>query len=252
MGQAPKQQTQPRSRLRSRMLTVVVGAAALAVVAAGCGGSSGSSSSNTGGTKVKGGTAVYALPPSGVPNYIFPYTSSAEFSDINSGYLQFLLYRPLYWFGQGETPNYNASLSVANAPTFSGNKVTITLKPYKWSNGQPVTAQNVMFWLNMEAAVPSDYGGYTGFPAKHREGRQGGQPDSADHDDGQGVLAQLVPVQRAGADLPDAGGEDRVGRAIYDDRQRLAKAVYRLDVQSKFAEQLRLLADLFIGDGPWS
>ncbi len=63
MGQAPKQHTQPRSRLRSRMLTVVVGAAALALVAAGCGGSSGSSSSNTGGTKVKGGTAVYALPP---------------------------------------------------------------------------------------------------------------------------------------------------------------------------------------------
>ncbi len=167
MGQAPEQQAQPRSRLRSRMLTVVVGAAALAVVAAGCGGSSGSSSnaSPSGGTKVAGGTATYALPPSTTPNYIFPYTSSADFSVSNSAYLQYLLFRPLYWFGQGQTPDYNASLSVANAPTFSGNNVTITLKSYKWSNGQPVTASNVMFWLNMETADPTDYGGYTGFPS---------------------------------------------------------------------------------------
>ena len=83
MGRAPSQQAQPRSRLRSKFAFVVVGAAALAVVAAGCGGSSGSSSS-TGTTKVKGGTAVYALPPSTMPNYIFPFTSSAYFSVNNS------------------------------------------------------------------------------------------------------------------------------------------------------------------------
>ncbi len=165
MGRAPSQQAQPRSRLRSKFAFVVVGAAALAVVAAGCGGSSGSSSS-TGTTKVKGGTAVYALPPSTVNNYIFPYTSSADFSLNNSAYLQQQLYRPLYWFGKGAQPVYNASLSLADAPTFSGTTVTIKLKPYKWSDGQPVTASNVMFWLNMETAEPSNYGGYTGFPAK--------------------------------------------------------------------------------------
>ena len=144
---------------------MVVGAAALALVAAACGGSGSSSSSSTGGTKVKGGTAVYALPPSTTPNYIFPYSSSADFSVSNISYLQQLLYRPLYWFGKGETPNYNSSLSVANAPQFSGNNVTITLKHYMWSNGQPVTASNVMFWINMETAEPANYGGYTGFPA---------------------------------------------------------------------------------------
>ena len=37
---------------------------------------------------------------------------------------------------------------------FNGNKVTITLKHYMWSNGTPVTAQDVMFWLNMETAGP--------------------------------------------------------------------------------------------------
>jgi ABC-type transport system substrate-binding protein len=34
-----------------------------------------------------------------------------------------------------------------------------------WSNGTPVTAQNVMFWLNMELDIPADYGLYSGFPA---------------------------------------------------------------------------------------
>jgi peptide/nickel transport system substrate-binding protein len=144
------------------MLAVGVGIAALAVAAAGCG-SNGSSAS--GGTAVKGGTAVYALPPSTTPNYIFPYVSSAYISDSNVFYLQALLYRPLYWFGQNGQPTVNNSLSLANPPTFNGNKVTIKLKKYKWSNGQQVTAQDVVFWLNMEQAEPANYGAYTGFPA---------------------------------------------------------------------------------------
>ena len=75
------------------------------------------------------------------------------------------MYRPLYWFGDGVQPTLNPSLSVANYPTFSGKNVTITLKPYKWSNGTPVTATDVAFWINMEQAVgATDYGAYSGFP----------------------------------------------------------------------------------------
>ena len=37
-----------------------------------------------GSTPVSGGTAVLAEPPSTTPKYIFPYTSSADFSDINT------------------------------------------------------------------------------------------------------------------------------------------------------------------------
>jgi peptide/nickel transport system substrate-binding protein len=145
------------------MLAVSAGAAALALLAAGCGGSSGSSATGT--TKVKGGTAVLALPPSATPNYIFPFTSSAYISVTNLDYLSQLLYRPLYWFGQGSQPVVNNSISLAEQPTFSGNTVTIKMKPYKWSDGTPVTAQNVVFWLNMEEAVGgTDYGAYTGFP----------------------------------------------------------------------------------------
>ncbi len=163
MGRSPQQHSRFRSRLRSKMLAVGAGAAALALIAAGCSNSSSPSSSGT--TPVKGGTAVFAEPPSTTPNYIFPYVSSSFISDINIFDLQSLLYRELYWFGQNGQPVVNNSLSLANPPSFSGRNVTITLKHYVWSNGTPVTAQNVVFWLNMELAEPANYGAYTGFPA---------------------------------------------------------------------------------------
>jgi peptide/nickel transport system substrate-binding protein len=149
------------------LLAAAVGVAALAVAAAGC--SSNGSSSSSGTTPVKGGTAVYALPPATTPNYIFPYVSSAYISDANIFYLQSLLYRELYWFGQNGQPTVNNSLSLANPPVFNGTKVTITLKHYLWSNGTPVTAQNVVFWLNMELAEPANFGAYTGFPANVKD-----------------------------------------------------------------------------------
>jgi peptide/nickel transport system substrate-binding protein len=148
--------------LRSKTLAVGAGAVALALAAAAC---SSSSPSTTGTTPVSGGTATWAEQPSDTPNYIFPFTSSEFISVSNLEDFGYMLYRPLYWFGTGSAPTLNSSLSLANYPTFNGNQVTITLKNYKWSNGQPVTAQNVMFWLNMLSAVGDvDWGAYTGFP----------------------------------------------------------------------------------------
>ena len=164
MGRAPDHVRRPRSWIRRKTLAITVGAAALALVAAGCGGSSGSGSA-TGGTKVKGGTATLALPPSTTPNYVFPFESSQFISVTNSDYLAQLMYRPLYWFGQGSQPVVNNAVSLADPPVFNGNKVTITLKHYMWSNGTPVTTQNVIFWLNMMKAVgAADWGAFTGFP----------------------------------------------------------------------------------------
>jgi peptide/nickel transport system substrate-binding protein len=133
-------------------------------VAAGCS-SSGSNNSSSGTTAVKGGTAVWAEPPSSVPTYIFPYVDSSNISNLNLFDLQYLMYRPLYWFGENGQPQPNNSLSIGNPPVVSGRNVTITLKHYMWSDGTQVTAQDVMFWLNMEKALPADYGAYTGFPA---------------------------------------------------------------------------------------
>jgi peptide/nickel transport system substrate-binding protein len=152
-------------RRHRAVLAAGVAALACALVAAGCSSSSPSSPMATGGTPVSGGTAVMAEPPAATPNYILPYTSSTYCSDLNSFDFQNLMYRPLYWFGVGAQPTVNNPLSVANPPMFSGTTVTIKLKNYKWSNGTPVTAQDVMFWLNMETAEPTDYCAYTGFPA---------------------------------------------------------------------------------------
>jgi peptide/nickel transport system substrate-binding protein len=148
---------------------LLAGVAALALVAAGCsssnssGGSSGAASSA--GTPIAGGTAIMAEAPENAPSYIFPYMASAVVSNVNLFDFQYLLYRPLYWFGTGDQPSVNTSLSLANLPVVSGTTVTITLKPYMWSNGTPVTAQDVVFWLNMESAEPDNYFGYTGFPS---------------------------------------------------------------------------------------
>jgi peptide/nickel transport system substrate-binding protein len=142
-----------------------VGVVVLALAAAGCSSSSSSSPTSSRTTPIKGGTAVWAEPPASVPSYIFPYVDSANISNLNLFDLQYLMYRPLYWFGQNGQPVANNKLSLANPPSISGRTLTITLKHYMWSNGTPVTAQNVMFWLNMEMAEPADYGAYTGFPA---------------------------------------------------------------------------------------
>jgi len=150
-----------RSRILARLLAA--GVASLALVAAGCSSNSNSSPSAAG-TPVSGGTAVWAEPPSSTPSYIFPYVNSANISNLNLFDLQYQMYRPLYWFGVGDQPTVNNTLSLANPPVINGTKVTITLKHYMWSNGTQVTMQNVMFWLNMELAEPANYGAYTGFP----------------------------------------------------------------------------------------
>jgi len=162
-GSAHTRHGKPWSGFRIRAL--LAGAASLTLATAGCT----SAVTSAGNTPVRGGTAVWAELASTPPNYIFPYEGSAYFSLSNANYFANLMYRPLYWFGGSGLPTVNNSLSLARPPVFDGAKVTITLKHYRWSNGTPVTARDVMFWLNMELAVPADYGGYSGFPANVKD-----------------------------------------------------------------------------------
>ena len=140
---------------------------ALAVVAplfAACG-SSGPNA--TGGAHAKGGTATIGVFSEG-PNYVFPLLDAAHFYITNSAYLQNLLYRPLYWFGQGNSLAINYQLSVGKAPVYSdgGKVVTISLNNYRWSDGTPVTARDIEFWENLVVANKTSYGAYSpgGYP----------------------------------------------------------------------------------------
>jgi peptide/nickel transport system substrate-binding protein len=149
--------------VRPRVALVAAGVVALALVAGAC---SSSKSASSGTAPLKGGTAVLSEPPAQTPNYIFPFMDPSVSTNQNLFDFTYLMYRPLYWFGYGSQPVVNTSLSLASTPTFSGRNVTINLKNYKWSNGTPVTAQDVMFWINMMKAVPQDWFGSVpgGFP----------------------------------------------------------------------------------------
>ena len=246
----------PRRRSRRAALALTVGTAALALVAAGCASNSNNNTPTTGGTAIKGGTAVFALPPSDTPNYIFPFTSSSFISITNLNDFSYLLYRPLYWFGQGTQPTFNNSLSLANPPTFgTGNTVTITLKHYMWSNGKPVTAQDVMFWINMMQAVPQDWGADVpgGFPTNVKDITVVSPTEltmTMDKPFNQtwflyNELSQITP-------MPAAWDKTASGPSACDTTVKDCSAVYTyLDGQSKALNTYVSSPLWSIVDGPW-
>ena len=122
----------------------------------------------TTGTPVQGGTAYWAEQPLSPPDYIFPLVSGAYYSNENVYDFQTLMYRPLYWYGERGTPGVDYALSLADAPVYSDHDrvVTITLKPARWSDGEPVSAQDVIFWIDLLKANRADWASYVpgGFP----------------------------------------------------------------------------------------
>lgn len=159
-----------RRRPRLARIAVAGAAAVLAVGIAACsssspsgGGSSSSASASSTAAAVPGGTAKVALPPGVTLSYIFPYSPLVNSNEYNAEQFQMLMYRPLYMFGNnGNSVSVNYPLSPANAPVYSdGDKtVTISMKGWKWSDGESVDATDVIFWLNMMKAEPSNYYGY--------------------------------------------------------------------------------------------
>ena len=136
--------------MRVRMPALLGALAALAVLVTGCSG--GATSSHTG---AEPKVVTWAEGPASTPNYIFPMESGPVFSTTNDVQFSQLMYLPLYWFGNNGEPLLNQALSVANPPKFSdGNRTaTITLKHWQWSNGKPITARDVIFWLNLMSAA---------------------------------------------------------------------------------------------------
>ena len=140
--------------MRSRIALVGAMAAALAVAAAGCGSSSNNSSAGTSNLKPQhGGTIVFALPPQTNINWYIPvvnsgYDSLYNFQLINS------LYKPLIWINNHYGINWKSSVASKITYNTSGTVYHVFLNPkWKWSNGQPVTAQDVLFTWNVIKAA---------------------------------------------------------------------------------------------------
>jgi peptide/nickel transport system substrate-binding protein len=124
----------------------VLTAAVLAL--AGCGGGS-SKSGTSGASNIQ--AITYAEDAANAPTCIFPMGPLTCYTSANSSSFQSLMFRPLYWLGKDGTATIDDSLSLADPPKWnkSSDALTIHLKNYKWSNGQPVTAQNILFFFNV-------------------------------------------------------------------------------------------------------
>jgi peptide/nickel transport system substrate-binding protein len=105
---------------------------------------------------------TYAEQPGAAPNYIFWLTPGQDFSVANNDQFQYLMWRPLYVFGVGDKAQINYAWSIGNRPVYSNDDrtVTITLKHWIFSNGQPITARSVVFWMNLLKANKTDWGAY--------------------------------------------------------------------------------------------
>ncbi|MGC8481731.1 MAG: ABC transporter substrate-binding protein, partial [Acidimicrobiales bacterium] len=137
----------------------------LAMVAAACGSAAGSSSAASASTStkvVKGGTAYFAEQPGSAPTYIFPFIKQSVFTNVNLYNFQILMFRNLYFFGNGSKAQINYNESLAYAPVYSNNNtvVTIKLKGWKWSDGETVDARDIIFWMNLLKANKTTWASY--------------------------------------------------------------------------------------------
>jgi len=144
------------------VLRISAAACASALPLASCG-SSVSTASSSGTTKVKGGVAYFAEAPGSPPNYIFPFINSSVFTNVNLYNFQILMYRNLYFFGNGAKASINYGESLAYPPVYSDNNTTVTirLKGWKWSNGETVDARDLVFWMNLMKANKTVWADYT-------------------------------------------------------------------------------------------
>jgi peptide/nickel transport system substrate-binding protein len=150
--------------LRRLLRLPVLASVACVILLAAC--SSGSSSGGAArGTRLGGGTATIALSPSDSQfNFIFPLLNFENDSFANVIYSEYLMWRPLYWFGSPGRVGLNENESLADPPsvTTSGGKTvaTIQLKSYRWSDGAPLTSRDVEFWINLLKADKTQFWGY--------------------------------------------------------------------------------------------
>ncbi len=214
---------------------------------------------------VQGGTAYFAEQPLSSPDYIFPLVSDENYSVANTAEFQTLLYRPLYWYGDGDRPGVDYSLSLGDAPVYSdGDRtVTITLKQARWSTGAPVDARDVIFWINLLKANRTEWASYVpgGFPDNVRSWKALGERTVrlrlnrsynpiwfTDNE-----LSQITPLPLAWDRTALSGPAPQAGRSSLPDSTAAgARAVYNfLNSQAKAVSSYASSPIWSVVDGPW-
>ena len=116
------------------------------------------------------GTITWAEAPGSAPNWIFPVTPGANLSTYTLFIFQWEMWRPLYWLGNGVRPVMVPSMSLAYPPVYSGGDKTVTVRlkaSYRWSDGQPVTSKDALFFLDMVRAAVKESGANWGLYTPH-------------------------------------------------------------------------------------
>jgi peptide/nickel transport system substrate-binding protein len=245
-----------RTRLAAGLAATV---SAVALLISAC--TSSGQGSNGGSTPVAGGTATFAELPGATPNYIFPMLTAAYYSIANIEQFERLSFRSLYWIGNSQgQPVVDPALSLAATPTYSDHDsvVTIHLGNYTWSDGQPVTARDVAFWINLLRANKTSFAAYTPgeFPDNLKSYTITGTKTIVLTLNGsynptwftEDQLSQITPLPAQAWDKTSASGA--VGN--YDETTAGAKAVFSfLTAQSKDIATYGSNPLWQVVDGPW-
>ena len=148
----------------TRRLAALGAVLALGSLLAACGSTSPKvgSGSAVKGQLVRGGVVNIAQPSGATPNDIFPLGPATNANGYNVN-LTMGSWPSLVYVGDGTQSDVNAQESLYSSLTWSNNdqQVTIVLKPWKWSDGQPITARDFTFVYNLLKYNYNDWIDYT-------------------------------------------------------------------------------------------
>lgn len=136
-----------------RPTAAIAAALTLTLAAAACSSTGHSNGNGSGGsaagTPSHGGTVTVAW-ISAEPNFIFPFAPATNSDGYNQN-LTLPLWPAISYDGDGGQSIINQKESLYSSLTYSnGNKtVTMVLKPWKWSDGSPITSRDFTFLYNL-------------------------------------------------------------------------------------------------------
>jgi peptide/nickel transport system substrate-binding protein len=115
------------------------------------------------GTPKQGGVVKVAEAAGASPTAIWPYVAPNQALTVDINQFQYFFYRPLYFWGTDDQIKLDYSNSPAGAAVWSSDGLTVTvpMAGWKWSDGSPVDAKSVLFWMNMLEAEKAQSAYYT-------------------------------------------------------------------------------------------
>ncbi|MDA8200824.1 MAG: peptide ABC transporter substrate-binding protein [Thermaerobacter sp.] len=140
----------PRTSGRMRQWAIASVSALLLAGLSACGGSPTPAAAS--------GVLNIGLAAQGSPNWWPPISPATSCGTLTGGGEQAaFMYMPLLWINRTDQISYPKSIASAISVNKADTVFTIHMKPnWQWSNGQPVTAQNVLFdWSLIKAASSS-------------------------------------------------------------------------------------------------